>query len=254
MNQVVVLEWTFSPTDYFDQTIEVRRDEYILRIGNGKAEARVDPRAYDADPNYRLALHEVLNHRFLTIQVLTHRPYNLPKPSMYRLHPDDRKDLTLFAEPGHFKITGGSVDFLLKDKDGNVLTNTRRDRIEKKEHFTNLVEKYRDTDRVLGSLLNSYATAVRDPDNELVHLYEVRDALAVKFGSEKAVRTALGISRANWSRLGQLANDEPLKQGRHRGKKVGILRDVTEGELNEARSIARLAVESYLTWLNNNNV
>jgi hypothetical protein len=35
-----------------------------------------------------------------------------------------------------------------------------------------------------------------------------------------------------------------LKQGRHRGKKVGNLRDATEGELNEARSIARFVVES----------
>ena len=166
MNQVVVLEWTFSPTDYFEQTIEVRRDEYILRIENGKAEARVDPRAYDADTNYRLAFHEALNDRFLAVQVLTHRPYNLPQPSMFRLYTDGRKDVTLFAEPGHFKITGGSVDFLVKDKDGNVLADTRTDRIEKKEHFANLAEKYRDTDRVLGGLLNSYAAAVKDPDNE----------------------------------------------------------------------------------------
>ena len=64
MNQVVVLEWTFSPTDYFEQIIEIRRDEYILRIENGKAEARVDPRAYDADTNYRLALHEALTTAF----------------------------------------------------------------------------------------------------------------------------------------------------------------------------------------------
>ena len=70
---------------------------------------------------------------------------------MFRLYTDGRKDVTLFAEPGHFKITGGSVDFLVKDKDGNVLADTRTDRIEKKEH-ANLAEKYRDTDRVLGEL------------------------------------------------------------------------------------------------------
>ena len=36
MNQVVVLEWTFSPTHYFEQTIEVRQDEYILKSRTGK--------------------------------------------------------------------------------------------------------------------------------------------------------------------------------------------------------------------------
>ena len=102
------------------------------------------------------------------------------------------------------------------------------------------------------SLLNSYAAAVKDPDNELVHLYELREAVVAKFGGEGAARRALGVSSANWSRHGRLANDEPLKQGRHRGKKVGNLRDATEGELNEARSIARLVVKSYLTWRNNN--
>ena len=85
-----------------------------------------------------------------------------------------------------------------------------------------------------------------------MHLYEVQEAVATKFGGVGAARIALGVSRASWSRLGQLANDEPLKQGRHRGKKVGNLRDATEGELNEARSIARFVVESYLTWFNNN--
>ena len=39
MNQVVVLECTFSPIDYFEQTVEVRRDDYILKIENGKAAA-----------------------------------------------------------------------------------------------------------------------------------------------------------------------------------------------------------------------
>lgn len=250
MSQVVVLEWTFSPADYFEQTIEVRRDDCVLRIQNGKAEARVDPRAYDADPNYRLAIHEAFNDRFLAVQVLAHRAYDLSKPSMYRLHPDGRKDVTLFAEPGHIRITGGSVDFLIKDKDGNVLTDTRKHRVERKEHFANLAEKYRKIDGTSGALLNSYAAAVRDPGNELVHLYEIREAIAAKFGGEALAREALAVSGGNWSRLGQLANDEPLKQGRHRGKKVGSLRDASEAELNEARSIARLLVESYLTWLN----
>lgn len=165
------------------------------------------------------------------------------------MHPNGRKDETLFAEPGHIKITGGSVDLLIKDKDGKILTDTRRDRVERKEHFANFAEKYRKTDKTLGAVLNSYAAAVRDPDNELVHLYEIRDAVAAKFGGEALAREALGVSGGNWSRLGQLANDEPLKQGRHRGKKVGNLRDASEAELNGARSIARLLVENYLTWL-----
>ncbi len=91
--------------------------------------------------------------------------------------------------------------------------------------------------------------AVNEPNNELVHLYEIRDALSTKFGGENAARTKLAISNANWSRLGQLANSAPLRQGRHRGKKVGELRDATESELKETRNIARNMIEAYFDYL-----
>jgi hypothetical protein len=91
---------------------------------------------------------------------------------------------------------------------------------------------------------------VADPDNELVHLYEIRDALATKFGGEGAVRSALGIRSKEWSSLGQRANSEPLRQGRHRGTKVGgELRDAVESELKDARGIARNMIEAYLYYL-----
>jgi pimeloyl-ACP methyl ester carboxylesterase len=92
----------------------------------------------------------------------------------------------------------------------------------------------------------SFNALGKDPDNELVHLYEIRDALTERLPD---ARTKLGITRSEWSRFGQLANDEPLRQGRHRGTNVGNLRDATEGELQEARRIARKMIEAYLGLL-----
>ena len=112
-----------------------------------------------------------------------------------------------------------------------------------------LLAKYRRKDWCVAFLLNSYTEAVNDPDNELVHLYEIRDAIAKKFGGGSAAVKALKITESQWSRLGQLANDEPLKQGRHRGKNLGVLRDATEWELKEGRDIARNLVEAYLYYL-----
>jgi hypothetical protein len=82
-----------------------------------------------------------------------------------------------------------------------------------------------------------------------VHLYEIRDALSQHFGGGSAATAALQISSAQWSRLGQLSNNEPLTQGRHRGKQLGVLRDATNAELTEARDIARAMIESYLAYL-----
>jgi hypothetical protein len=60
----------------------------------------------------------------------------------------------------------------------------------------------------LGALLKSHHNSVRDPDNELVHLYEIRDALSARFGGDRPTRAALQINGADWSCLGQLCNDD----------------------------------------------
>lgn len=253
MDDIVVLEWSFSPSDYFEEPIHIKRDHYVMTIDNGKVEARIDSDAYNKEHKMRDELHDALNHRFLAVQLLTHKPYKLSKASMYRLHPNGRKEVTIFAEPGVVTMSVGTPDFVVKDKDGNIVSDSRKDRIEKKKELADLAEAYRSKDTLVTSLLSSYKAAVNDPDNELVHLYEIRDALATKFGRESAARTALGISAAQWSRLGRLANDEPLRQGRHRGEKVGALRDATEAELKEARSIARSFVKGYLKHLERQN-
>jgi hypothetical protein len=112
-----------------------------------------------------------------------------------------------------------------------------------------LAERYSPQDKVVASMLASYNRAVNDPGNELVHLYEIRDALLTRFGGESIAQKTLAINSRQWSRLGQLANNDPLRQGRHRGKKLGELRDATESELKEARSIAFKMIEAYLNYL-----
>jgi hypothetical protein len=246
---IVVLEWKFSPPDYFEEAIHIKRDDYVLTINNGTVEARIRPETYDKDQSMRDRLHASLNDRFLGVQLFSHKPYELSKASMYRLHPNGRRDITIFPEPIVIKVSIGEPDIIVKDKDGTIITDSRQERIQKKQELAELAEKYRQKDPFVASILRSYNEAVNDPDNELVHLYEIRDSIAKRFGGESAAQSELGITGKRWSRLGKLANDEPLKQGRHRGKSPGVLRDATEGELREARSIARNLVEALLDYL-----
>jgi hypothetical protein len=249
MNLVVVLEWNFLPPDYFEEPIEISRHDYTMIIADGNVKAKIDSPVYEADPSMRQRLHDALNDRFLGGQLLSHRAYQLSKPTMTRLHPDGRKDFFIEPEPGRYKISGSPVDFRVTDRHGNVISDSREDRIERKKSLAELVARYRSTDRPLASLLRSYDAAVRDANNELVHLYEIRDALSVRFSGEAAARAALGISSFQWSRMGQLCNNEPLRQGRHRGKTAGALRDASEAELTEVHAIARAMIEGYLRYL-----
>lgn len=246
MSSVVLLEWKFSPPAYFEEPIEISRQDYTMTIADGQVQAKIDSAIFEADPDMRQRLHDALNDRFLGVQLFAHRAYELSRSSKTRVHPDGRRDIFIEPEPARIVFSAGAVDIQITDKDGNVIADSKRDRIEKKKSLTELIGTHRPTDSLLTSLLNSQAAAVRDPNNELVHLYEIRDALFVKFGGESATRTALGIGGTAWSRFGQFCNNEPLRQGRHRGKTSGVLRDATEAELTEARGIARTMIEAYL--------
>jgi len=249
MADVVVLEWSFFPADYFEEPMLIERSNYVMTIENGKVQARIDPATYDEDHKVRDELHNALNYRFLGVQLLTQKRYELSKASMYLLHPDGCKEVTIFPESCFQTQSVGTVDLVVKDKNGRIISDSRQERVQRKKHLSELAEKYAAQDPLVSSLLDSNKAAVNNPDTELVHLFEILEGLRIKFGGENQARKTLRIDKARWSRLKQLANDTPLRQGRHRGKKFGSLRDATEAELNEARNIACLLIESYLGHL-----
>jgi len=250
-DDVVFLEWTFSPPDYFEEAFVIKRDSYTMTIGEGTAKAHADPAAYNDSRELRNALHNELNDYFLGVKLLTHEPYKLSNASMFRRSSDGREIETVFPNDLDISIsmTPLALDTLVRDEDGRILEDSRQDRIEHKRRLAALVAKHRSRDQVVAALVESYGRAVNDPDNELVHLYEVKDALAKVFGGEHNAGESLDISKSEWERLRRLANDFPLKQGRHRGKKLGELRDATGEELKEARKISRKMIEAYLDYL-----
>lgn len=253
MSAVEILEWEFSPADYFEESYEVVRDDYTLSVNLGKAEARVPAELYGSDPEIRQKIHASLNDRFLGVQLLTFRPYTLSSPRRIRLHEDGRRDVIIEVQGVSAIAMGGTLDLRITAADGTVVADTKADRIAEKRLLAERIEKYRPTSSTLASMLASFGAATRDPQNELVHLYEVRDAVSSLFGGKSPAMKALGISAGSWSRLGQLCNDEPLRQGRHRGKNGVSLRDATHAELEEARELARSMLRAYVDFLANSD-
>lgn len=247
MNDFVVLKWNFSPPDYFESKIEIDQGDYTMIIADGKVEAKIDSVVYEANPTMRDALHDALESRFLSQQLSFRKIYNLSNPTETRVeHADGRKYYVLEVEPAHFKITPHSVTLSKCDKDGNVIVDCQTERMNNLNYLVNKHYK----DEALMSLLKSHNSSMKDPNNELLYLYEIRDALYRKFGGERAVIYALRtITHKDWSWFGNLCNEEPLLQGRHRGKKFSELRDATDDELSKARGIAQAMIEGYLQYL-----
>lgn len=248
MSTEEIFDWTYSPPDYFEEPFEVVRDDYTMMILPGKVEARVASSTFAENPAILDEMHASLNDRFLGAQLIAFRPYELSDSRRTRVHPDGRKDVFIELKGATAVATVGTVDNRVTNADG-VVYDSKVGRTAAKRRLAELVQLHRSSSPALTAMLTSLSNAIRDPQNELVHLYEVRDAISLELSGKSNAIATLGLTSTAWSRLGQLSNDEPLRQGRHRGKNGAALRDATHAELQEARDISRSMLNLYVNHL-----
>lgn len=244
----VEIEWNYTPPSYFEEQIVLERKGYSIEINDGHITARMSADVFDSRPGFRDSLMQELSDYFLGAQSIRRQAFEIHGGAINRVWPDGRRDTTIVVQSVVMRMTAGHVDLVYTDREG-VVHDTRRDRIDVTKSLAELSARHAATDRTARKMLDSFDAAVRDPENELVHLYEVWEALKQEFRGEANARNALGISNRVRSTLTRLANDEPLNQGRHRGRHAGSLRDATAEELDEARAIARDMLASYLKYL-----
>ena len=251
MIEKIVVEWSFDPKDYFEDDIMIDYETYNVEIIPGAASAEIPPQYIDDIDKIINEINQDIESRFLAVQVMTHQKYNLSKPSRYDLKKDGSKNFYLQVE-GIICASSISGDIIVRDANGNLISDTKQKRIDKKKWFSETSAKFRTKDQILNQMLESYSASVSDPNNELVHLYEIRDAASKKFEGEKNARAKLDVTKKEWSDFGLIANKKPLLQGRHRGCNVGELRQADASELGTVRKIASKIVENYMIILEKN--
>lgn len=251
MSKVVTvqLEWKYSPETYLEEPISIPFAGGDLEIKDGVAIARIDPELYHADSTIREALTRQIESRLHAVMIMTHKDFELSKPFRADIRQDGKRNHFIEVDSCVVTMSVGRVDLIVQDKDGNIVLDSKRERLDKQKRFASLVDKHRHSDATLDQMLISYQESVKDPDDELVHLYEIRDCLSEKFGAKKNAIQKLGITTAEWDEIGELANSLPLKQGRHRGKAAGTLRDAEIAELEKARKTVAYLIEKYLEYL-----
>jgi len=239
------LVWLYSPLDFFEAPYECEAVAYRIAIDAGKVTVSLEmPMDPLSDAIRRESTTEV-ERLFKVRQLRAHRTFQLDGPVINQIRLDGSKSVAVAVAFAAVGVSVGRADFILRDSSGVVLQDSRADRIREDTVSLNAMTPKLARSPLLGTLIESYGAAVRDPGNELIHLYEIRDALAGHFGGETATRHALRITKKSWNRLGALANDEPLKEGRHRGQHASALRPASEDELREARTIARGWIEAF---------
>jgi RNA-directed DNA polymerase len=147
--------------------------------------------------------------------------------------------------PASFKrMVRGRIEFI-----GQVRGKHDRIYLNLLWHFRVLSERSPNhaTLKYLTELLSEFSS---DDSDRVQRCYGVRDALARVLHGESAACSAIGVSKAQWSRLGLLANGQPIFGTRHPGSfDVSAMREMTPAERTEIESIARAMRDGFASFL-----
>lgn len=241
-----VIDWAYEPKDFFEEKCSVAFADGSIAIEDGLAIGEFGGSYYADASNFRDAAHAQLEAAFLAQQVHAKRPYSLKGSSIALKHADGRQDISVFfAETLSISFAISSADFVHFDGNGNVVQDTKADRLKEQAQFREDVARLLPSDPTLRRMLQSFRNALNDRENLLIHLFEIREALGSALGGEKAVRETVGVTERDWRKFGVLANNAPLLEGRHRGKHSD-LRAATQAEVTWSLDFAQSVIDGYI--------
>ena len=232
------LTWTYEPADFFEAPYQRDFGGWRLSIEEGRAVATVTGARPSEAVESQIA--DVVKSVFQVRAMQTRKPFRLAGCANQVEFRGDRQSHFLRVGVKSVVFASDQLDVQLIDAaTGDVIGDTKAERIASHKAELDGLPTKAQQNPTLRRMLASYETALNDPANGLTHLYEIRDALAKHFGSDAAAKTACGIGSSQWSTYGRLANEEPLLEGRHRGKNSGPLRHATDQELATVRDLAQ---------------
>ncbi|WP_316646732.1 hypothetical protein [Ovoidimarina sediminis] len=241
-----VLEWKYEPTDLFEEIIDLELLSGRVHIEQGVARGNFPTFEYERGAEFRDEAHRELEPHFFGQAIVSGKQYVLNSAQLTREYDDGRSDQYIIAETGHFKLTTfpANVDFIIRDKDGNVTSDTRADRIAEQTEFrikvADALPRFPEIRAMAASLNESF----KDESNCFVHLYEVRDRIQTVFGGAKKAISALNVMD-DWNTIGHLSNNPDNALGRHRGRGTDHKKP-DQDDLREGRDATRRLIVAYV--------
>lgn len=245
MSHKVILEWGYKPKNFLEAPHKIDFKGSEIKLEGGNIMLEITKEIYDSDPKYSNNVETFIKKYLDGISIESHTSYTLLREATKVINEDGKiVGHTLVAQKiSHSVSIGGNVDFVVRDKNGNVTHDSKKERIENKKAWGNLITKIPSQDQALKDI---YLNSIEDPKNELIYLYEILDYVGKKFGGKREARKKLSIRKKDWNLLKEIANNRPLREGRHRGQNADNLRNATLEELQSARRISKEIIRQYL--------
>jgi hypothetical protein len=126
-DELWIIEWTYSPANYFEEPLQITEKHFELIAQDGKVEAKIE---HDPRPNLCDQLDKRLKLRFQGVQLVSGVQYEFSEPSVHCRNSDGT---SIFVCVGTIEAKlSVSADFKIMDKNGNVIEDSHAERIEKK--------------------------------------------------------------------------------------------------------------------------
>lgn len=98
--------------------------------------------------------------------------------------------------------------------------------------------------------LASYSRYNRENPDDLICLYEIRDAIQKYFEKEKTAVDSLGLTLKSWKKFGELFNNKPYHGGRHNGVHVEPRKNMPAKDLTFVEKYAKELLIKFGDYLN----
>jgi hypothetical protein len=246
----VVIQWDYTPADYFPAEVSFETKDAALNIHDGKIAATLKASGETPDGRLVTSIRDSVEDVFIARQLRNLKEFHIQGYSMQRTSADGKKHTTVFLQGGSFAVSGAEAHMNVRDSTGKIISDSRADQVNEALKLASVISA-RNRDNLGKWIVERLRAGIADKTNELVHYYDVLDAVKTRFGGNKTACKKLGIAERTWSRLGDLANTAPLLEGRHRGLHFGRLRKATSSELSEARSCILEISSKYLEYSKN---
>ena len=251
MCKKVVFEWSYTPKNFLEADHKLDFNGIEIHLSNGQISVIIEEKTLINAPHFVTDVEQAIMNFLNGVSIQSHSSFEISrKPTKYYNEDGSINKQVAIGGSTSYVMVGGQVDFKVLDKHGNVKRDSKKERIEVKKLWGLLTSN---VDGDNQKLINSYLNAIEDKKNELIHLYEIRDFVAKKLGGAKKAREILSVPKKDWDLLGDIANNRPIFEGRHRGKHAEQLRKATREELNSARKITKKILWNYLKHCNEND-
>lgn len=244
----LILEWEYKPKTFFEKEIIIKNEQYQIKIDKGKIILRL--KKYDSQVAHK-EYHNVIVCYFISRMIDNRVNYELKEGATIIESENGKRNIQLKPETITLTTTlsAAKVSFKKFDKNGNIIFDSEQEEERKQQEFLSYIQNVLDKYDIVPHLVESYKNSISFPNDELVYLYEIIDAIQTYFGGKSKALKALKITNDEWSELGMICNKLPLKQGRHRGQMIGKLQDA-KNKIERARNLSQKILRSFISYLN----